>query len=954
MAAASSTAMYRNLDDFLRRFKTTDRNEITHTRIGNIGKTQDGEENIYPGSYSVPPEELQTFYKLYNHKVFVKQQPEYLTEVQRKDGTGPMLVDLDFRYSPDVTTRKHTMFHISDLIEIYCEEIRKLFDVENSSFRVYVFEKPNVNRLDEVTKDGIHLVFSFQCDHIAQQVIRNKVLTMIGDVVEALPLENDHESILDDGITKGHTNWQLYGSRKPGNEAYQLTGCFDITFREVGEDWEQNELNISEITEKEILAKACARSTPPTKYNISQQGLLDYNRMKDTGKLVKTSKRGGHRNQIIPRIGMNFNVDDIQSVEQLEEIVGRMMSTLEKSEYQVYETHRFTMALPRKYYDEYQYWIRVGWALHSTDSRMFLSWMLFSSQSSKFDFDDIPKYYDMWQGMSSRDDTGSIVTFRTIMYWCKQDAPKEYKAIQEDTVDYFIKKSVKSKTEWDIAQVLFHLYKNEYRCANYSAKLWYRFSNHRWMESDKGVELRSSISKKLARIYFLRGDGNMNVDDTTLYNNIEKLAKDNKKMIESGNGEGPKGMSSDYIDISHSLRKTQNKENIMKEAGETFHVHDPDFKKNLDMNINLMCFSNGVVDFKEKVFRPGMPEDYITLSTGIKYQEIDPSNEEQKKIVNEINDFMTKLFPDAALRKYMWEHLASCLIGANVNQTFNIYNGSGSNGKSVLIELMRIVLGDYGRQVPLTLLCGQRSRIGGLSPEVAALKGVRFAYIQEPSKGDKLNDGVMKELTGGDPITARGLHKDPVTFIPQFDLALCTNSLLDIKSNDDGTWRRIRLIDFVSKFVNPCDYKEGVPNMFLKDKKLSQKFPKWAPVFAGMLVKIVFQTEGIVTDCEMVLKASREYRKNQDNILEFIDEKIVKKDGVDERGNPYRVTKQAVFEEFKCWYESRYGRQIPKGKDLYEYLDKTLGRYRGGRNSGWVGYTLTYDDEDVEDVEDDF
>ena len=76
--------------------------------------------------------------------------------------------------------------------------------------------------------------------------------------------------------------------------------------------------------------------------------------------------------------------------------------------------------------------------------------------------------------------------------------------------------------------------------------------------------------------------------------------------------------------------------------------------------------------------------------------------------------------------------------------------------------------------------------------------------MQEPSKGDKINEGIMKELTGGDPIQCRALFKDSVTFIPQFKLVVCTNTLPDFKSNDDGTWRRIRKVDLMSKFTaNP-------------------------------------------------------------------------------------------------------------------------------------------------------
>ena len=84
-------------------------------------------------------------------------------------------------------------------------------------------EKPNVNQqLDKnVTKDGIHMIIGIQMDNTQQTMLREKILKEIGDIWE-LPLTNDWNAVLDEGISRGHTNWQMYGSRKPGNQAYEL------------------------------------------------------------------------------------------------------------------------------------------------------------------------------------------------------------------------------------------------------------------------------------------------------------------------------------------------------------------------------------------------------------------------------------------------------------------------------------------------------------------------------------------------------------------------------------------------------------------------------------------------------------------------------------------------------------------------------------------------------------
>ena len=230
----------------------------------------------------------------------------------------------------------------------------------------------------------------------------------------------------------------------------------------------------------------------------------------------------------------------------------------------------------------------------------------------------------------------------------------------------------------------------------------------------------------------------------------------------------------------------------------------------------------------------------------------------------------------------MWEHLASCLIGTNENQTFNIYCGSGANGKSKLVELMSMCLGDYKGIVPITLITQKRTSIGSTSSEVVQLKGRRYAVMQEPEKRMQINEGIMKEITGGDDLQGRALWKETITFKPQFTLAVCTNTLFDIKSNDDGTWRRIRVSNFESKFLSK-PYKnekkfprELYPFQYKKDTSIDKKFKKWAPVFMSMLVDIVFKTKGKVTDCDEVLAVSNKYRENQDHFQDLCLKRLKK------------------------------------------------------------------------------
>ena len=217
--------------------------------------------------------------------------------------------------------------------------------------------------------------------------------------------------------------------------------------------------------------------------------------------------------------------------------------------------------------------------------------------------------------------------------------------------------------------------------------------------------------------------------------------------------------------------------------------------------------------------------------------------------------------------------------------------------------------------------------------------------MQEPSKHTKIEEGVLKELSGGDPLQARGLFKEAETFIPQFTLVTCTNSLFDINSDDDGTWRRMRLCPFVAKFVDTLSpIKVNMSTIpiaervyeFIKDKKLKERLPIWAPVFAGMLVHKAFETQGVVEDCDIVLGETNKYRKCQNHFAMFASECIEKvPDGTGV------VKKAELNEEFKLWYsEHQGGRPLPRGTELHDYIDKKFGKFNSPAKA-WLNIRIT-------------
>ena len=565
----------------------------------------------------------------------------------------------------------------------------------------------------------------------------------------------------------------MYGSRKPGNQPYLIKQHYNLVY---DTDWDIQENNIDDFNTEKNMLKLSARYTEYPKFEMKENIESDFN---SACKSLGKKKQVAVNDKAFPGVkygvgntmkGVIYNT--IKNAEMLDALIDDMFDDIDTCEYKLKETHQYTMTLPESYYEAGSYlkWMRVGWALATTSPKLFPTWLKFSSQAKNFDWNDVPSLYQTWKGFDFGNRIDGL-THRSIMYWSKIDAREKYDKIHTETVDYFIEETLRHKqpTEFDLACVLFHLFKDQYVCVSIRNNCWYEYIQHRWYEIDSGSTLRLLISKELWQIY------------------VKKMqAAVNKQVLHDENTDDYKEYAArtrKLAEIGLLLKKTTWKNNIMREARELF--YDQHFIEKLDQNPYLLCFNNCVVDFKEKCSRLGRPDDYISKCTNIDYTPLD--NDKEKDTIDEINKFMSELFPDKDLLRYMWEHSASCLVGTNENQTFNILTGSGRNGKSKYIELMSKGLGDYKGTVPITLITQKRNSIGSTSSEIVQLMGTRLAVMQEPSKGDKINEGIMKEITGGDPIQGRALFKDTVTFMPQFKLVVCTNTLFDIKSNDDGT-----------------------------------------------------------------------------------------------------------------------------------------------------------------------
>lgn len=919
---------YSDLNDFINQHYVEDNSEkeITHTKIG------DKTLRIYGGRYHIDKSDLPIFYKLYCDMVFDKRKKLYFTEKQNPI-EGPLLVDLDFRYGVDVSERQHGYEHISDIIGIYLDKLNQMLKLnDGDEFNIYVMEKKNVNKLEDVTKDGIHIVFGIQMERLLQLILREKVMTDIIQILNSLGVTNPVNSVIDDGVAKGSVNWQLYGSRKPGHEPYRISYIFKGSYSDEDNAINIKRLSVSDFNVKENFHVLSAQYMENPKFEINSDFIEEYQTMKEQYENAKLSKSRKINKKIRTN---NYNSSDpysnISNMRELDIAIDEMLSNLRPEDYSVKELHEYTQILPAKYYEPGSHLLnrQVAFGLKHKDERLFLSWIKLRSKAHDFNFEQVPSLYNEWINFSLKE--GGI-THRSIIYWAKQDAYDEYEKVKNGTIDYYIENTLFTAGDWDYANVLHSMYKDKFVCTSLkNGTKWYIFKKHRW-ETDDGMTLRRYISTKLFQLY--SDKQSQLLQDAQNYDSTDEIHGNIQRKIKQ------------LANILIKFKDSTNKNRIMREASELF--YDNEFMKSLDSNPYLLCFENGVYDFKNNEFRHGYPTDYVSKSTGISYVKIDPDgnniSDANKTIMNDIKIFMSQLFPQEELCRYMWDHLASTLIGFKKEQVFNIYKGSGSNGKSILTELMSLCLGEYKGTVPVNLVTDKRTSIGGTSSELMQLKGVRYAVMQELTKGATMNEGIMKELTSCDPVLGRALWSDSETFIPQFSLIVCTNVLFKMNSNDDGTWRRMKLVEFLSKFISEGEEHTHDNNyVFPKDKTLKEKLKIWAPIFISMLVNIASKTQGEVIDCPQVIEASNKYRESQDCLSKFINNNIIKEDGLS-------VKKIEVNAAFKIWFTENYGNErMPKLTELEEIMNRKFGQLNSKtgkwRNIKLITQNIDFDDD---------
>lgn len=316
-----------------------------------------------------------------------------------------------------------------------------------------------------------------------------------------------------------------------------------------------------------------------------------------------------------------------------------------------------------------------------------------------------------------------------------------------------------------------------------------------------------------------------------------------------------------------------------------------------DMMLNLQ---NGVVDLTTGILQESKAEDFNSKVSFSEYSDTFDCPVWQ--------GFLNDIMPDKETQKYIQKCVGYSLTASTEEQCLFFLYGSGRNGKSVFIDTIKELAGTYAGNIQADSLMVKRSSGSGHNEDIARLKGKRLVTSSEPNEGSRLDEGMIKQLTGEDVVSAsyKGLHV--FEYKPKYKIWIATNHKPYIRGTDEGIWRRVKIIPF--EVTIP---KEKV------DRKLSDKLKAELPGILNWAIQgvVLWQKEGL-GESEEIEKASREYRREMDLLGTFLDEET-------EECEWESVKASELYKRFAKWAEENHESKISStsfGRQMGKRLEK--------------------------------
>ena len=845
------------------------------------------------GSYTIDNDKLEEFYTLVHKSIFKKK--DKFTLVEKIQQICPFIVDLDLKFKEDLKERQYNDIILNKIINDTFSKMDDVYTMSNDQKVCWIMEKDKIKAIegkDYKSKDGIHLLFPYIiADKKAHRILRNHMIESnyhkyFEDEGKVPPM-NSMEEIIDECIYKSG-NWMVYGCGKPNDQLiYKLTKIYKLTSSGL--------LNLPIDTYEDDPLEIINCNSVAKHKNINVEYTEDVdNRLKN--KPLKTSS-------------------SMESIEAIE-INPAVISTSQKHDLET--AKKLTMILSTQRASNYDDWRDVGFCLHSISHDLLQTWIAFSKKWSMLS--DSSECERQWQWFNSNNH--KKITIGSLHYWAKEDNFEAYREIIKESLENFVRLSIKGDKATgphaDVANVIYHYFKDCFVCADLKENLWYYFNEKKggkWEETDMGHRLRSRLSNEIVELYMFWQVKYQQLlyledEDSELYSILNNRVTNCSKVI-------------------IKLKDSGYKDKIMKECKELF--YDERFKEKLDDQRNLIGFDNGIYDLSKGLFRSGLPSDYISLSCGltmpvvksslpIKLEEIIEMIQEMtdyEEINEGLNDFLVKVFPNEKVRDYTLRFISSCLSGEVREEKFYFWTGSGGNGKSKLVDLVEFALGEYSKSMDVSYLTTRRGSSSSASPELENIKKARFVWMSEPEKQDVIYGGKLKLMTGGDKMTSRGLFKGTEEFKPQFKIILMCNDLPKLSGNDGGIWRRLEVVQYISKFTDDPKPSPANPYQYLADEQLEKKLETWKLCFMVKLLETYkyYDKEGTKPPPE-VKNQTKAYRTANDIVANWVDDDLEECDDF--------ASFEELFDAWERWCDDEGYRekQRPERKEIKDALIK--------------------------------
>lgn len=361
----------------------------------------------------------------------------------------------------------------------------------------------------------------------------------------------------------------------------------------------------------------------------------------------------------------------------------------------------------------------------------------------------------------------------------------------------------------------------------YTDKRWYFYDGRKWCTDNTGAIKRMADKA------------------------VEAMRAEAKVYAQSDEDNGG-DMLKAFEKHEKSSRSNKSKNAML---GEVQH-HVPVLPAQLDRHKTSLNTPGGIVDLKTGNLKPHNPDDYFTKITAVEYSE----NADCPRWISFLDDIFNK---DKDLIRYVQKAVGYSLTGSTSEQCAFFLYGTGRNGKSTFLEVIRDVFGDYSTNIQPETIMVRSSQSSAINSDIARLKGARLVTSVEPNEGVRINEGLLKQLTGDDVVTARKLYGEEFEFKPEFKLWMATNHKPIIRGTDTGIWRRIHMIPFTVQI--PTDKI---------DRKLKYKLKAEMPAIFKWCIDgcLLWQKEGLKMP-HAVLESVREYRREMDVISAFIEDR---------------------------------------------------------------------------------